>query len=147
MPLDPDKANANLANLLSNNWIDSQTRRLRVTLEMWNLQLDQVIVMFWDSEFSTGGHIREFFSASVVRVHYYDKPSDRLRLGLEIVCILFWFYYLYISPPSKYMAFFCVLNASLKQVSGVGTSIQSLQVRSCDMSLPRIPAGNHRNFN
>jgi hypothetical protein len=105
VPLDPDNATANLANLLSNNWIDSQTRRLRVTLEMWNLQLDQVIVMFWDSEFSTGGHMREFFSSSVVRVHYYDKPSDRLRLGLEIVCILFWFYYLYMPPPNKNMAF------------------------------------------
>lgn len=99
VPLDPDKANANLANLLANNWIDSQTRRLRLTLELWNLQLDQVIVMFWDSEFSTGGNIREFFSSSVVRVHYYDKPADRLRLGLEIVCILFWFYYLYMPPP------------------------------------------------
>ncbi len=105
VPLDPDKANANLANLLSNNWIDSQTRHLRVTLEMWNLQLDQVIVMFWDTEFSQGGHMKQFFYSSAVRVHYYDKPSDRLRLGLEVVCVIFWFVYAFSEWEQVYKAY------------------------------------------
>ena len=77
VPLD---ANAVNANLLANNWVDPQTRRLRVTVEAWNLQMDHVVVMFWDTEFNTGGHSRSLFSASVVRVHYYDKPSDITRL-------------------------------------------------------------------
>ena len=94
VPLDPDKANANIANLIQNNWLDAQTRRLRITLEMWNLQLDQVVVMFWDSEFNPGGRIRNFFSASVVRVNFYDKASDQTRLSLEIICCIFWIYYL-----------------------------------------------------
>ena len=48
VPLEEEKANAILANLINNNWIDGQTRRLLVTLEAWNLQLDQVVVMFWE---------------------------------------------------------------------------------------------------
>jgi hypothetical protein len=118
VPLDPDKANANLANLLNNNWVDSQTRRLLVTLEAWNLQLDQITVMFWDTEFNPGGHMRNFFSASVVRVHYYDKPEDQSRLALEIICVIFWLYYLYSEWEQVYKAYklvqlflFCLLLA------------------------------------
>ncbi len=105
VPLDPNKANANLANLVQNNWLDAQTRRLRITLEMWNLQLDQVIVMFWDTEFNPGGHIRKFFSATVVRVDFYDKASDSSRMGLEIICVLFWVYYLFSEWEQVYKAY------------------------------------------
>ncbi len=105
VPLDPDKANANLANLVQNNWLDAQTRRLRITLEMWNLQLDQVIVMFWDTEFNPGGQIRKFFSATVVRVDFYDKPADSSRMGLEIVCFIFWVYYLLSEWEQVYKAY------------------------------------------
>jgi predicted PurR-regulated permease PerM len=105
VPLDPDKANANLANILNNNWIDGQTRTLRVTLEAWNLQLDQVIVMFWDTEFNSGGHMRNFFSAAVVRVHYYDKPEDQLRLALEIIVVIFWLFYLFSEWEQVYKAY------------------------------------------
>ena len=105
VPLDPDKANANLANLLNNNWIDAQTRRLRITLEAWNLQLDQVIVMFWDTELNPGGHMRNFFSAAVVRVRYYDKPEDQIRLVLEIICVLFWLFYMYSEWEQVYKAY------------------------------------------
>ncbi len=117
VPLNPDKANANLANLLANNWIDEQTRRVLVTLEMWNLQMDQVIVMFWDTSFTTGGHMRNFFSAVAVRVHYYDKPSDQLRLGLEIVCVIFWLFYMYSEWEQVYTSYkyvpSCYLNLEL----------------------------------
>jgi hypothetical protein len=92
VPLD---ANAVNANLVANNWVDPQTRRLRVTLEAWNLQMDHVVVMFWDTEFNAGGHSRSLFSASVVRVHYYDKPSDRTRLAYEIICVLFFVFHAY----------------------------------------------------
>jgi predicted PurR-regulated permease PerM len=105
VPLDPDKANANLANILNNNWIDGQTRTLRVTLEAWNLQLDQVIVMFWDTEFNAGGHMRNFFSAAVVRVHYYDKPEDQLRLALEIIVVIFLLFYLFSEWEQVYKAY------------------------------------------
>jgi len=95
VPLEEEKANAILANLLNNNWIDGQTRRLLVTLEAWNLQLDQVVVMFWETQINPGGHIRNFFSASIVRVRYYDKPEDQPRLVLEIIVVVLWFYYVY----------------------------------------------------
>jgi hypothetical protein len=84
--LDPDKMNDSL---LRNNWVDHQTRRLRVTIEAWNLALDHVVVMNWNTEFNTGGHSKNFFSASVVRVRYYDKPEDRIRLALEVLIALF----------------------------------------------------------
>ena len=93
VPLEEEKAKAILNNLKTNNWLDSQTRRLLVTLELWNLNMDQIIVMFWDVEFNSGGHMRSFFSASVVRVKYYDKPEDSSRLALEVVVLLFWIYY------------------------------------------------------
>ena len=48
VPLEEEKAKTILLNLINNNWVDAQTRRLLVTLEAWNLQLDQVVVMFWE---------------------------------------------------------------------------------------------------
>jgi hypothetical protein len=47
------------------------------------------------TQINPGGHIRNFFSASIVRVRYYDKPEDQPRLVLEIIVVVLWFYYVY----------------------------------------------------